>query len=89
MNLFMCKFTSLSMNVFVGFDQFLDYNSKRKNHKRGIGFAWQGLGGGGYRIGYCKKLLEVLGASLMSGRANATWLQDGPATDQGQTLHRP
>ena len=47
-----------------------------------IGFAWQGFGGGGgYRGGFCEKLLEV---SLMSDRANASRLQDGPTAGQGR-----
>ncbi|KAK4824797.1 hypothetical protein QYF61_019465 [Mycteria americana] len=36
---------------------------------------------GGYRGGFCEKLLE---ASPMSDRANAGWLQDGPTTGQGR-----
>ncbi|GAB0207180.1 mitochondrial enolase superfamily member 1 [Grus japonensis] len=47
-----------------------------------VGFAWQGFGsGGGYRGGFCEKLLE---ASPVSDRANASRLQDGPAPGQGQ-----
>ena len=46
-----------------------------------IGFAWQGFGSvGGYRGGFCEKLLE---ASPRSDGANANWLQDGPAAGQG------
>ncbi|GAB0206293.1 hypothetical protein GRJ2_003094900 [Grus japonensis] len=45
-------------------------------------FAWQGFGrGGGYRGGFCEKLLE---ASPLSDRANASRLQDGPTAGQGQ-----
>jgi len=46
-----------------------------------IGFAWQGLGSqGGYKGGLSEKLPE---AAPMSDRANASWLQDGPAAGQG------
>ncbi|GAB0209844.1 mitochondrial enolase superfamily member 1 [Grus japonensis] len=51
-----------------------------------VGFAWQGFGsGGGYRGGFCEKLLE---ASPVSDRANASRLQDGPAAGQGQANQR-
>ena len=45
-----------------------------------------GLGGkvlvvGGYKGGFCAKLLE---ASPMFDRANASWLQDGHTAGQGQ-----
>ena len=50
-----------------------------------IGFAWQGFGGGGYRGGFCGKLLE---ASPMSDGANASRLQDGPTDGQGQAHQR-
>ena len=51
-----------------------------------IGFGWQGFGsGGGYRGGFCKKLLE---ASPVSNGANASWLQDGPTARQGQAHQR-
>ncbi|GAB0202628.1 hypothetical protein GRJ2_002728400 [Grus japonensis] len=45
-----------------------------------VGFAWQGFGsgGGGYRDGFCKKLLE---ASPVSDRTNARWLQDREAVE--------
>ena len=39
------------------------------------------LAGAGYRGGFCEKLLE---ASPVSDRANASRLQDEPATSQGQ-----
>lgn len=38
-----------------------------------IGFACQGFGGGGYRSGFHKKMLE---ASHVSNRVNASQLQD-------------
>ena len=47
-----------------------------------IGFAWQGFGGGGgYRGGFCEKLLE---ASPMSDTVNASGFQDGLAAGQGR-----
>ena len=48
-----------------------------------LGLRGKVLVAGGYRGGFCEKLLE---ASSMSDRANAIWLQDGPATGQGSTL---
>ena len=47
-----------------------------------LGFVWQGFGsGGGYRGGFCEKLLE---APPVSDRASASRLQDGPAPGLGQ-----
>ena len=43
------------------------------------------VAGGGYRGGFCEKLLE---APPVSDRANASRLQDGPATGQGQAKQR-
>ena len=47
-----------------------------------IGFAWQDFSSeGGYRGGFCEKLLE---ASPMSNRASASWFQDGSAIGQSR-----
>ncbi|GAB0180530.1 mitochondrial enolase superfamily member 1 [Grus japonensis] len=43
------------------------------------------VGGGGYRGGFCEKLLEV---PPVSDRASASQLQDGPAAGQGQANQR-
>ena len=46
-----------------------------------LDFCGKVLVAGGYRGGFCEKLLE---SSPMSDRANASRLQDGPTTGQGQ-----
>lgn len=47
-------------------------------------FAWQYFnGGGGYRDGFCEKILK---ASPMSNRANVSRLQDGPTVGQGSAI---
>jgi len=49
--------------------------------KNCTGFVWQGFGSrGSYRSGFSEKVLE---ASPVSGRGNAWWFHDGPATGQG------
>ena len=45
-----------------------------------LGLRGEILVAGGYRCGFCEKLLE---ASPVSDRANASLLQDGPAAGQG------
>ncbi|KAF4803193.1 hypothetical protein TURU_018133 [Turdus rufiventris] len=48
--------------------------------------AWQGWGtGGALQRCFHEKLLE---ASPMSGRANASWTQDGPITGPGQAYEQ-
>ena len=55
------------------------FESSLRNVCKGIVLGLCGSGGG-YRGGFCEKLLE---ASPMSDRANTSQLQDGPAAGQG------
>lgn len=48
-----------------------------------LGLCSKVLVAGGYGGGFCEKPLDT---SPLSDRGKANWLQDGPATGQGQVM---